>query len=810
MKNKGRGGDPRVSTASTERWQEVKAVLDAFDDAPPPDRKTLLRRCGGDEDLAAEVESLLAFEGKLDGFIDEPVISWAGEPQPKDTAPGRRIGPYRTVEVLGEGGMGIVYLARRESEFEQRVALKLVQRSLGTGEVIRRFENERQILARLEHPYIARIFDGGTDGDGLPYFVMELIEGEPIDRYCDARRLTTRRRLELFLKVCEALQFAHQHLVIHRDLKPRNILVDASGTPKLLDFGIAKLLRMEDPAPSARASPRGAGSLTQPGERPMSLWYASPEQVSGDPITAASDVYSLGVLLYKLLTGRLPYRTGTDGHPDPEAILTEVPARPSEAVFVSRTHDGTPGRPRRRLAGDLDAIVLKMLSKTPRERYGSVDQLASDIRRHLRDLPVRARDAAVIYRAGKFVRRNRWLLGTAVAFLLLVAGFTLALFAQLAESRRERDRAQRLSTLMENLFNAADPDRAAGRELTVRELLDLGRDSLEDGLHEEPEVRAQLLQTLGRVYSRLGHYDEARGLLHETVESLRLRDTRDRPELATAINDLALALYRTGRSREAEERFREAIAMRRRLGDEQNVLKPMNNLAAILLDRGELDEAEEIYRRSLEVRRRRFGDAHPNVATSLRSLASVLYERGELDEAEPYLREALEIRRDFYGDGDTRVASVWSLLGRVQHARGLHAEAEEIFERVLATRRERLGEDHLHVALTKKDLKSVALALGQVDRARGLLEEALELLRRKKPAGDWNIADAESVYGACLAAQGRYEEAAPLLMSGHRVLAEVKGDQNIFTRQARRRLDELNKARDQAARDVALRSTPPR
>ena len=502
---------------SADRWQEVKAVLDAFDGVPP-DRETLLHKCAGDEDLAAEVESLLAFEDDLDGFIAEPVISWGGESPAKDSAPGRRIGPYRTVKVLGEGGMGIVYLARRESEFEQRVALKLVQRSLGTGEVIRRFENERQILARLEHPYIARIFDGGTDGDGLPYFVMELVEGEPIDRYCDVHGLSLRRRLELFLKVCEALQFAHQHLVIHRDLKPGNILVDASGTPKLLDFGIAKLLRMEDPAPSVRASPRTAGSLTRPGERPMSLWYASPEQVSGDPITAASDIYSLGVLLYKLLTGRLPYRLGAAGQPDPEAILTEVPTRPSEAVLrrgestsgesaagtprqpsmeeISHARDATPGRLRRYLAGDLDAIVLKMLAKKPRQRYGSVDQLASDIRCHLEDLPVRARDAALVYRAGKFVRRNRWFLATAAVFLLLVAGFTIALASQLAESRRDRDRAQRLTTLMEDLFNAADPDRAAGRELTVRELLDLGRHSLEDGLHEEPEVRAQLLQTL--------------------------------------------------------------------------------------------------------------------------------------------------------------------------------------------------------------------------------------------------------------------------------------------------------------------------
>ncbi|RMH21978.1 MAG: serine/threonine-protein kinase [Acidobacteria bacterium] len=720
------------------------------------------------------------------------------QPVEEEGEVGRRIGPYRIVRLLGRGGMGAVYLAVREDEFEQRVALKLIQSGLDSAEVIRRFHVERQILARLEHPNIARLLDGGTTGEGLPYFAMEYVEGEPLDRYCDRHGLTTRQRLELFLQVCSALEFAHQNLVIHRDLKPGNILVDASGTPKLLDFGIAKLLR-------ADLSTRRDDTV--PGRRPMTLRYASPEQLQQAPLTTASDIYSLGVLLYRLLTGRLPCRLERYGYPRlMMAVCHDEPELPSEVVAraeeietpdgevlrltpeeVSRRRDGDPRTLRRRLKGDVDSIVLKALRKEPRHRYPSVEQLAEDVRRHLGGLPVSAREGTLGYRAIKYVRRNRWGLSTLALILLLVVGFTTALWLQLSETARARDRGERVTAFLEDLFRASNPD----AELTARQVLERGRRELAAGLEDEPEVRAALLGTLGRVYVNLGDYDAAEELLSESLALVRRRHRGDHPTLAKAINDLSAVYVFQGRYAAAEPLLREAIAMRRRLGQSADLIKPMNNLAAVLVNRGELGEAEELYRQGLRLRRDRLGDEHPNVATSLRSLATVLLARGDLDEAETLLEEALAIRQRVYGERSTAAASVLSSLGRLYLARGDYDGAEWLFDQVLAIRRQRLGEDHLFVALTRKDLASVLLARGDLTTARLLIDQALAALYRLRPADDADVAEAESVLGAILAAAGRLAEAESCLLAAYRTLDAKRGPAVTATREARRRLAEL-------------------
>jgi len=453
----------------------------------------------------------------------DPQVPGAGLPDPNV---GRRIGPYRVERLLARGGMGMVYVAVREDDYEQQVALKLIHPDRLSVRGLDRFYKERQILARLQHPNVARLLDGGTCDRLLPYLVMEYVEGEPIDRYCERHRLGPRQRLELFCTVCEAVQFAHRNLVVHRDLKPSNVLVTSAGVVKLLDFGIAKLLNDE----------LYASESTVPGEEPMTPIYASPEQIVGQMITTASDVYSLGVLLCKLLTGHLPYDLRDYGAAQMvEAVCRMEPRNPSSLVRGKAE--------RRRLAGDVDAVVLKALRKDPGERYASASELAEGVRRHLAHLPVRASAGSWSYRARKLVRRYKLGVALVLTLLLTILGFSVAttvLWRRAVEQKRqvvaqkelaERSllRAEQVSTFLRELFRTADPNVAQGEPPSVREILDRSRPRLLAGeLENEPEVRADLLDTLGSVYDDLGFFDDARALKEEALRVRRAADPSDR------------------------------------------------------------------------------------------------------------------------------------------------------------------------------------------------------------------------------------------------------------------------------------------
>jgi len=440
-----------------EQWEKVKDVLAATLDLAPTERADYLdRRCNGDDQLRGEVVRLLEREHAAgSNFLRQTALAQAATavlPEQDNPWIGRRVGAYQIVEQIGQGGMGEVFrAARADGQYTKEVAIKLVRGGFDSAFIQGRFLNERQILASLDHPNIARLLDGGTTDGGIPYLVMELIEGERIDTYCDGQKLTVTERLELFRQVCAAVQFAHQRLVIHRDLKPSNILVTKEGVPKLLDFGIAKIL---DPG-AARAESTLAG--------PMTPEFASPEQIRGAPITTASDVYSLGVVLYQLLTGRSPYPGNTaQSHELARAICETEPRRPSTAFLaaphkakdsaeaVSELREGSPAKLRRRLAGDIDSIALKALRKEPGLRYGSVEQFAEDIRRHLEGLPVTATKGSWSYHAVKFVRRHRaGVAATAVVCLALGVGIEATLHeARIADANRRRAEARSLRTAL--------------------------------------------------------------------------------------------------------------------------------------------------------------------------------------------------------------------------------------------------------------------------------------------------------------------------------------------------------------------------
>jgi eukaryotic-like serine/threonine-protein kinase len=532
-------------------WARAKALFESAVERPRAERDRYVEAAAeGDSVLRAEVESLLSAHdaAEADSFIDEPAVApLAGLPTEPDWA-GRLLGPYRIVGEIGRGGMGAVFRAvRDDDQYHKEVAIKVVMQGVDNDLVRERFRSERQILASFDHPNIARLLDGGSTDDGRPYLVMELVDGRPITLYARDRPL--RERLALFRQVCSAVSDAHRKLVVHRDIKPGNILVGPDGVPRLLDFGIAKIL---EGGPGG-----GATGLLH---RMMTPEYASPEQVRGEPITTASDVYSLGVVLYELVTGERPHRLAGRDLLDLARLHDSDPARPSSVVGPACGPDWA--RLRRRLRGDLDTIILKALRREPDRRYASVDLLAEDIERHLDGRPVLARPDTAVYRAGKFVRRHRAGV-TAVAVLALVAAAaSWNLAAQARRVERERDRAQEVSRFLIRLFRVSSPSEARGNALTAREVLEEGVSRIRGDLSGRPDVRATLLQTLGTAYQRLGLGDAAAPLLQE---SLRLRSEIQEGEtldVAAALHELAGVLVVQGDRAGAERCYRRALAIR--------------------------------------------------------------------------------------------------------------------------------------------------------------------------------------------------------------------------------------------------------
>jgi eukaryotic-like serine/threonine-protein kinase len=806
---------------TSDRWQEVKTILERVLEKEPAQRFAFLEaECGDDRELREEVESLLVTEAEAGGFLARPLFGPFRD-EPGGPQEGERLGAYRVLREIGHGGMGSVYLAvRADDAYEKQVAVKVM--GLGTAEeIVRRFRAERQILANLDHPNIAKLLDGGATETGRPYLVMEYVEGQPIDEH--ARKLSLEDRLELFCTVCAAVHFAHQNLVVHRDLKAANILVTPDGTPKLLDFGIAKLLDPERHDPG----------LTELGIRPMTLESASPEQVGRGTITTASDVYSLGVLLYRLLTDRSPYGEIKEREALERAILEADPPKPSDVV------DGR--EEARRLAGDLDTIVLRALDKNPGRRYASAEQLAADVRRHLDGLPVLARPDTFGYRAGKFVRRHRLGVSAAAAILLMVLGFSLAmtvLFRQAVEERKrtelERKRAEKVSEFLRDLFSSPDPELSRGETITAREVLDRGASRIVRDLGDQPELQSDLMETMGRAYRGLGLYTPARDLLERTLAVRRAHLDPDDPRIAESLQALAVLLRKTGNDAEAEPLVREAVNIQlRSLGEEhEKTLNGLNNLASLLEARGELGPAETLYRRVLDVKRRVLGREHEDVARGVNNLGKLLHGKGDLAAAEPLYREALSIRRKVHGGAPhPQVAASLNNLAALREDLGDMKGAEALYREALNMRRALHSEPHLDLArscnnfgmflqdrgdfsaaeplfreslavanaipevrrhperaIYLRNYAALLLETGRPNVAEPLVREALSIFRDAEPAIPVRIADAESVLGGCLAAQGRIAEAEPLLRGSWEALKGAGGESARYRDQARARL----------------------
>lgn len=754
---------------SGERWERLQELFHAALQAPAPEREAFLAAaCTDAPDLRAQVDRLLAAHERSGGFIERPAVEssevWRDEDGP--SAIGRRFGAYRTVRELARGGMGAVYLGERaDGQFEQQVAIKVIKRGMDTAQVLARFRAERQILASLDHPNIARLLDGGTSEDGRPFFVMEYIDGQPIDVYADTLALTVTQRLTLFLQVAGAVTYAHQHLIVHRDIKPLNILVTADGLPKLLDFGIAKVLDAEAEDVTA----------TVTGWRLLTPEYASPEQVEGRHATTVSDVYSLGVVLYELLTGRSPYRVKHRTPQDvAEAVCTTEPDRPSTAVSgngddsprrrggvtadrAAATSSGSIERLRRRLRGDLDTIVLTALRKEPQRRYQSVEQFAGDIRRHLDGRPVRARPDTFRYRAGKFVRRNRVPLVAATLVALALVGGTVATAWQAQQARAAQARAERRFGEVRKLANALlfdyhDEIKDLRGATPVRERM--VRDALTylDELAREQTGDPALQRELASAYRRVGDvqggdpkglgdtkgavesYRKALGILEHLfhADSGDVRIRRDIAGLTLALGnlvwergDLAGGLAHARRSRALLEPLVAASP-----GDTDQRLQlhaAYDLLGQMSLEAGEIARALEFHRadlRALEgtpAAERRRPELRRAISATYGHLADAQVEADDLPAALESHRRSLELREGLVAEFPNnaeyeRIAGsaryyIATVLGRM----GRWGEALEISQRILAAE-PNSGFNQFRVAE----------ALGHLGRHR----EALDHLRR--------------------------------------------------------------------------------
>lgn len=548
-----------------ERWQRIEEIFRTVVDRPAVERDAYLTlACDGDDDLRREVLSLIERDTAED-FIRDPIANTALAFTAKSTndLTGERVGPYRVLRLIGRGGMGDVYEAERDDEqFRQQVAIKIIKRGMDTDFVRDRFLRERQILASLDHPRIARLFDGGATADGSPYFVMELVDGERITAYCRRHQLSVNDKLKLFRKVCSAVQHAHQRLVVHRDLKPSNILIDNGGEPKLLDFGIAKLL-----SPDVGQS----HTRTETALRLMTPEYASPEQARGEAVCTTTDVYSLGVVLYELLTERRPHEFKTYSPAEIERAIcdTEI-EEPSKAVDRMT---GAPTRLARQLVGDLDNITLMAMRKEPERRYQSVEQFSEDIQRHLGGMPVVARKDTFGYRTGKFIRRHK----AAVAILSLLMILAVATAVQSARIARERDRAnqeaataQAVTQSLVAMFEVANPGKARGNVITAKELLDQGADKVVRELKDQPVVQAKLLDTIGKLYQSIGLYDREQPLLEEALRLRRQALGSEHPDVATSLDHLGEVARLKDDYARSESLLREALAMRQKLLGAEN------------------------------------------------------------------------------------------------------------------------------------------------------------------------------------------------------------------------------------------------
>jgi non-specific serine/threonine protein kinase/serine/threonine-protein kinase len=696
------------------------------------------------------------------------------------------IGPYLLVKILGEGGMGQVWLAEQAAPVKRKVALKLIKGGMYDNAVIQRFESERQSLAVMNHPAIAKVFDAGSTPDGQPYFVMEYVDGPPITRYCDNKKLKIRERLEQFIKVCEGVQHAHQKAIIHRDLKPSNILVvevDGKATPRIIDFGIAKAVSSQPGAEQTQFTEMGALVGTR--------GFISPEQA--DPnvldVDTRTDVYSLGALLYVLLTGMLPFDShGGKKKPidevlrqlreeDPPSPSTKISTEKETATAASERRGTETKQLAKLLRGDLDWITMKAVEKDRARRYGTPSELAADIERYLENRPVVARPASRAYRLKKYVQRHRLGVTVAAGATALLVAFAVTEAVQLRRTTRERDRANRITDFMTNMFKVSSPSESRGNSVTAREILDKASKDIDTGLAKDPELRAQMMHVMGVVYLNLGLFSRAETLLRQAVNVRQPLLGQKHPETLTSMDRLAWTLQCEGHNADAEKLMREVVERRQQVlgSDDPGTVESKDELAWILSRQGHLPEAEKLQRDVLAIRRRLLGTESLDTAGSLTHLASTLMEEGHYAEAEDLGSEALAIRRRVLGENSLGTAAPMLNLAATFNKEGKYAEAEKLDRQVLELERRVLGPEHAETLLAASNLAWNLHGQGRLTEAEHLQRDVIITERRVLGPENPRTLVSTSDLASTLKLEGRYAEAEKLQRETLEIQSRVEG-----------------------------------
>ena len=853
------------------RWERIQELFHDVVDLPRADRAAALKaRCGDDQPLMDDVLAAIEEDDRGGSLLDRGLADTAARMLGDASLAGKEIGPYRILRVLGEGGMGTVFLAERP-DLGSVAAIKILRDAWLSPARRQRFATEQRTLAGLTHSAIARLYDAGTLSDGTPWIVMEYVDGMPLTEFCRTRHLGASDRLRLFSGVCEAVQYAHRHLIVHRDLKPSNILVTNDGTVKLLDFGISKQLRVRD-------TPFDGTRTIVPFMTPA---YAAPEQVRGEPAGTHTDVYSLGVILYELVAGRLPFERSAQTGDAVRALAEDAPSRPS-------------GRSRNT---DIDVLCLTAMHTDPARRYQSVDALRRDIEHYLRGEPLEARPDAFGYRAGKFVRRHAGALAATAAALVILAALVTFYTVRLSSARNaaltEATRTQRIQALMLNLFTGGDLAAGPAEDLRVVTLIDRGVQEA-DALTGEPQVQAEMYRTLGGIYQKLGSLPKAERLLQSALDRRRAMAGAESPDAIESVMELGLLRLDQAQFDEAERLVREAVsASEKRLPpNDPLVVRAKTALGQVLVERGQYadavtvlddaarrqdpagsptvelatalrqqfaahfyagnhDAANDLGTRVLAMTRELNGERHPLVAEDLINLGAVHHERGRYTDAERYYREALAITESWYGSDHHQTASNLTMLGRALVYQKRFDEAVELLRRALAIQERVFGAVHPRVASAVNDLGNIAIQRNQLTeaeaafrrmgdiyravyggkhyllatansnlagvyvarkeyrQAEALYRDAIAMYTETLSPGHLNTGIARLKLGRALLRQDRYGEAEPELLAGHEILTKQTSPSVSWLRAAREDLVALYTATNHLERAAMFQAELP-